>query len=178
MPLSDKHPSLPKRRWYQFRLRTMLIFITLTSVAFGIYKPLMLHLKAVELINFESGGYANRPHPDELFYDCFGSDDTALIRVGLVKIALLGRMPRGGSMGFIPITGDSTSPEQYANLSVDGYQYFSYSYADGQAECFFHGFPFLCSKRIIQINDQSFDIAAPTVVLVDSNDKILYTYSR
>ena len=180
MEMSSEKQQLPKpkRRWFQLRLRTLLVLVTLVCIALSIYKPLMLHRKAVRLINRNIGGFANIPHPNELFYDGGGSDDGAIIQVGLVKIALLGSFPEGGSLGFIPITGDSTYPEQSGNTSVNGYNYFSYSYAEGQAECLFYEFPFLCTKRTIQINDQSFDITTPTVVLVDSNHKILYTYSR
>ncbi len=176
MTLPEQPLSQTKRRWYQFRLRTMLILITLVSVGLGIYKPIRLHLEAVDLLNVKIGDYANRPHPDELFYNCFGHNNMAVIQVGLVKIGLRERTPRGGSMGLIPITGDSA--EQSEINSGDGYQYFSYSYADGQAECVAYEFSFICNERTVQINDQLFDIATPTVVLVDFNDKILYVYSR
>ena len=178
MSSEEKQLTKRKRRWFQLRLRTMLVLVTLVCIALGTYKPLLLHRKAVRLINRNVGSFANIPHPNELFYDGGGSDDGAIIQVGLVKIALLGSFPEAGSGGFIPITEDSTYPEQSGNTSVNGYNYFSYSYAEGQAECLFYEFPFLCTKRTIQINDQSFDIATPTVVLVDSNHKILYTYSR
>ena len=179
--MSSEKKQIPKRkrRWFQLRLRTMLVLVTLVCIALGTYKPLLLHRNAVRLINRKAGSIAIIPHPNELHYYGGGSDDGAIFQVGLIKIALLGSFPsEAGSAGFIPITEDSTYPEQSGNTSVNGYNYFSYSYAEGQAECLFYEFPFLCTKRTIQINDQSFDIATPTVVLVDSNHKILYSYSR
>jgi len=78
--------------------------------------------------------------------------------------------------GFIPIAGEAHQQKTYQ--SPNGDEYFSYSYADEQVECVAFDFPFRCSPKAIQINDQSFDFATPTVILVDTNDKILYTYSR
>lgn len=176
--MSEKQPSQPKRRWSQFRLRTLLILITLASFVFGIYKPITLHFQAKQFFNIKSHSFPTRQHPGELFFDTFGSEDTALFQIGQVKIALLERRQdtRISTAGFIPIAGNTR--QQKAYRSSNGYEYFSYSYADEQVECVAFDFPFRCSPKAIQINDQSFDFATPTVILVDTNDKILYTYSR
>jgi len=176
--LSEKQPSQSRRRRPQFRLRTLLILITLVSIVIGVYKPLTLHFQAKQFFNIKSHSFPGRQHPGELFFDIFGSEDTALFQIGQVKIVLLERRQdtRISTAGFIPIAGDTH--QQKAYQSPNGYEYFSYSYADEQVECVAFDFPFRCRPEAIQINDQSFDFANPTVILVDTNDKILYTYSR
>ncbi len=178
MTLPEQPLSQTKRRWYQFRLRTMLILITLVSVGLGIYKPITLHFKAVELSNYPRRGHANRPHPDELLFNCYGLEKTAFFEVGKLRIAFLERRQpiQTDTMGFIPIAGEA--PQKKTYYTPDRDEYFSYSYAGGQTECVAFKFRFQCNKRTIQINDQVFNIATPTVILVDVNDKILYTYSH
>ena len=177
--MSEKQPSQPKRRWSQFRLRTLLVLITLASFVFGIYKPITLHFQAKRLFNIDRPlRSAGRQNPGELFFNTFGWEDTALFQIGQVKIALLERRQDVGisTAGFIPIAGEAHQQKTYQ--SPNGDEYFSYSYADEQVECVAFDFPFRCSPKAIQINDQSFAFATPTVILVDTNDKILYTYSR
>ncbi len=174
--LKEKRQPKLKRSWLRFSLRSLLILVTLIAVALCIYEPITLHFKAVHFFKIENTIKATRPHPGKLLYNIQGYDNTIVCHVGKVKIVLLERTHPGGTGGFIPVTGDT--PQQGGNASVNGEVYFSYSYAEGKTECVVYGFPFLCREGTVEIKEQSFDIDTPTVVLVDTDDQILRTYSQ
>ena len=122
--MSEKQPSQPKRRWSQFRLRTLLILITLASFVFGIYKPITLHFQAKRLFNIDRPlRSAGRQNPRELFFNTFGWEDTALFQIGQVKIALLERRQDVGisTAGFIPIAGEAHQQKTYQSPNGDEY---------------------------------------------------------
>ena len=174
--LVEKQRPKSKRRRFWLSLRSLLILVTLIAVAFGIYEPVTLHFKAVHFLNINNSVRATRPHPTKLLYHIEGRGNAILCHVEQVRIVLLGRMRSGGTAGRIPIAGDT--PHRSGDASVHGVVYFSYSYADGETECVVHGFPFVCHGRTIEINEQSFDVDTPTVILVGIDDQIMHTYSR
>ena len=166
----------PKSVWCRFSLRTMFLWVTLIAIMLAIYQPLTLHLKAVHYFNIENPIRATRAHPEELLYSIEGRDNAVVCNVGKVRIILLGRTHYGGTSGFLKVAGHQ--PKQWRELSVNGEQYFSYSYATGKAKCDVLGFPFLCTAKVIEIGDQVFDIDSRTVVLVDLSNRVLTTYSE
>ncbi|MDG1874507.1 MAG: hypothetical protein P8J27_11390 [Mariniblastus sp.] len=176
MSSSEIQTAQPQSRWFRFSLRTLLVLFTLIAVVIGIYEPLTLHLKALHFINVEKTSYSTRLNPEEILIVLEGADNAVLCHVGQVRIALLGRTPLGQTSEHVPIAGEA--PRQCRLRSVGKIEYFSYSYAQGQAECVVQGFPFICREGTIQINDQSFDTETPTVILVDSDNKVIHTYSR
>lgn len=172
------YKQFPKlsRRWFRFSLRNLLILVALVAVVLAVYEPLTLHFKAAHFFNMKNIMSTTREHPDDLFYHIEGRDDAVVCYFAEVRIVLLGRKHDGGTSGLVRVAG--AKPEQGGNRSVEGKLYFSYSYADGEAECQVHGFPFLCRAETVEINGQTFDKDVPIVILVDTDDQILKTYTH
>ena len=169
---------------FQFRLRTLLVVITLVAFVFGFYQPVKLHLQAVHFLDQKNTVYSTDPSPDRLLWNFDGfqpgrPDEHAndiLFHVEKFRIVLLGRSHVGAASGRFAVAGDA--PESGAYRSIDGQQYFSYSYADGEAKCKVYDFAFVCRGREIQIDKEWYDVDKSTVVLVDTNNQILKIYSR
>ena len=177
MTLSEKRQPKSKRFGLGFSVRTLLVSITLVAIVLAIYEPLTLHFKAVHFFNLKNSVRATRPHPETLLYNIVGDDNAVVCHVGKVRIVLLGRTHRGATTsGFIPIAGDK--PLRGGDVSsVTQEAFFSYSYANGQAECDLYGFPFLCREGTVEIKKQSFDSNSQTVILVAADDQVLRIYS-
>ena len=183
-----QEPNIKRvRSRFQFRLRTLLVVITLVAFVFGFYQPVKLYLQAVHFYNLGQNYPipVTDPTPGRLHwfldglrpsqpYEHVHANDI-LFHVEKFRIVLLGRSHVGGASGRFAVAGDA--PESKGYRSIDGQQYFSYSYADGEANCKVYDFAFECRGREIKIDKVWYDVDQSTVVLVDKNNQILKIHS-
>ena len=168
---------------FQFQLRTLLLVITPVALVFGFYQPVKLHLQAMHFLNLTNSVSSTNPSPYRLLWNLDGFQqgrpdehvDDILFHVEKFRIVLLGRSHVGGASGRFAVAGDA--PESKGYRSIDGQQYFSYSYADGEANCKVYDFAFECRGREIKIDKVWYDVDQSTVVLVDKNNQILKIHS-
>ncbi len=180
---AETHELNTQRFRFQFRLRTLLLVITLVALVFGFNQPVKLHLQAVHFLNLNHSVYSTNPSPDRLLWNLDGFQpgrpdehvDDILFHVEKFRIVLLGRSHFGGASGRFAVTGDAPESEGYR--SIDGQQYFSYSYADGKAKCKVYDFAFECCGREILIDKEWYEVDQSAVVLVDTNNQILKIHS-
>ena len=85
-------PQKPKRRWFQFSLRTLLIVVTLIAgllVAWRVYvEPYRRQLETMKLIEELGGNYKTEPGGPAWMRDWFGADNFR----NIVEISLYGDM--------------------------------------------------------------------------------------
>jgi len=174
--LENKPQKVLRLGWSRFSLRRLFVVVTLIAIGFALFEPIKLHFTALHFFNIRNTVTATRPHPKELLYNIEARDKAVVCHAGDLRMVLLGRKRIGASTsGFIPISGEQ--PLIGGDASITGEMYFSYSYADGKAECKVYGFSFICEGEKIEIKQQSFSSNSRTVVLIDRDNHIVKTYS-
>jgi len=162
------------------------VLLALGAAAIGpqAVQRVKLHFKAREFIHFN--GNSNPPKPGTMHisveptrYNNFPEFGESICHVGGIRIVLLDlpiqRQETASQTFRVTISGDEE--RSGGARSHLGLPYFSWSYSDGQVNCLFHDFPFLVrGDGQIKIGDRSFDFNTPTVILINADKEIIYTY--